>query len=88
MTEEEIINVANILEDWNPLGEKANSIEDLEGYRTEAIDIIFSSRLLSQTQSIKESIEKVLKQAFSIELNEQQLNEAANKIEAILLSSK
>ena len=88
MTEEEIINVANILEEWNPLAEKANTIEGLEGYRYEAIDIISSSRILSKTQSIKESIEKVLTQAFSIKLNEQQLNEASNKIEAILLSSK
>ena len=88
MSEKEIINVANILEEWNPLGENANTIEGLEGYRYEAIDIISSSRILSKTQNIKESIEKVLTQAFSIELNEQQLNEATNKIETILLSNK
>jgi len=84
MIEEEIKNVAKVLEEWNPLGEKANSIEGLEGYKYEAMDIISSSRILSKSQSIRESIEKVLTQAFSIKLNEKQLNEASNKIKAIL----
>ena len=85
MIEEEIKNVAKVLEEWNPLGEKANSTEGLEGYRYEAMDIISSSRILSKSQNIRESVEKVLTQAFSIKLNEKQLNEASNKIKEILI---
>ena len=84
MSNEQITKVAKIIEEWNPLGEKANKIKDLEGYRYEAMDIISSSKILSKRQSIKESIEKVLTQAFKIELNETKLSEAAKQIEAIL----
>ena len=84
MSNEQITKVAKIIEEWNPLGEKANEIKDLEGYRYEAMDIISSSKILSKRQSIKESIEKVLTQAFKIELNEIKLSEAAKQIEIIL----
>lgn len=84
MSNEQIIKVAKIIEEWNPLGEKANTIEGLEGYRYEAMDIISSYKILSKKQNIKESIEKVLTQAFKIELNEAKLSQAAKQIEAIL----
>jgi hypothetical protein len=88
MNEQEIAHVAKVPEEWNPLGEKANSIEGLEGYRYDAIDIIAGSSILSKTQNIKDSIEKVLTQAFSIDLNEDQLSKAAIKIQATLSSIK
>ena len=46
MKDETIETVAKILEKWNPLGENANSIKDLDGYRVEAIDIISTLDLL------------------------------------------
>ena len=84
MSSEQITKVAKIIEEWNPLGENANTIEGLEGYHYEAMDIISSYKILSKKQNIKESIEKVLTQAFKIELNETKLSEAAKQIEAIL----
>ena len=84
MNEELIIEVAKVIEEWNPLGEKANVIDGLEGYRYEAIDIISSSTILSRMQNVKESIEKVLTQAFNIELDKTKLDDAAKKIDAIL----
>ena len=40
--EDEIINkVKHVLNEWNPLGENANKIEDLKEYEIEAIDILF-----------------------------------------------
>ena len=84
MRNNKIIQVAKIIEEWNPLGEKANSIKDLEGYRYEAMDIISSYKILSKQQSLKESIEKVLTQAFHIELNESKLTEATQRIKTIL----
>jgi len=74
MSNEQIIKVAKIIEEWNPLGEKENAIEGLEGYRYEAMDIISSYKILSKKQSIKESVKKVLTQAFNIELNEGKLS--------------
>ena len=81
MNEELIKSVANILEEWNPLGEKASSISDLNGYHTEAIDILASSKILKS--SIKESVATVLSQAFDLNLDEAQLNHYSQKIEQL-----
>ncbi len=40
MKDETIEKVAKILEEWNPLGENANTVEDLDGYRVEAFGYI------------------------------------------------
>jgi len=88
MKEDEIIQVANILEEWNPLSEGANSIDDLDGYRIEAIDIISSTNIIYGTKKVKMAIETVLTQAFGIELDQSKLTEAAIKIEAILTNRK
>ena len=44
MNEEQVIAVANILARWNPLGEGARDVTDLDGYRVEAADIIIGLR--------------------------------------------
>jgi hypothetical protein len=36
----EIEEVARVLNEWNPLGEAAEKMKDLDSYGTEAIDII------------------------------------------------
>ncbi len=87
MTEEQITKVANILEEWNPLGEKANSIEQLDGYRIEAIDIISTIRILNGPEKIGESIETVLTQAFKIKLNKIKLAEAAERVKNVLFEN-
>ena len=40
MDETQITKVAQVLSEWNPLGSEARNVPDLDGYRTEAIDII------------------------------------------------
>ena len=87
MTEEQIIKVAKILEEWNPLGEKANSIEQLDGYRIEAIDIISTIRIVNGPAKVRESIEQVLTQAFKIQLNEVKLAEAAERVKNVLIAN-
>ena len=82
MNEELIISVAKILEEWNPLGEQASSISDLNGYHTEAIDILSSSRILNQP--IKKAVATVLSQAFDLSLEEAQLNHYSKKIEQMV----
>lgn len=41
MNEELIEKVKQILTEWNPLGDYASEVEDLNNYETEAIDILF-----------------------------------------------
>jgi len=84
MSEDNISKVAKIIEEWNPLGDDANKIEDLDGYRIEAMDIISISKILSKKQNIKTSIEKVLTQAFGIKLDKAMLIKVSHEIEIIL----
>ena len=60
MHEEQFDQVAKVLEVWNPLGEAANTVDDLDGYRYEAIDIISTIELLSGANKVKKAIEQVL----------------------------
>lgn len=41
MDDELIEKVKLILTEWNPLGDQASQIDDLDNYETEAIDILF-----------------------------------------------
>ena len=84
MREDQIVQVAKVLEEWNPLGEAANTFEQLEGYRYEAIDIISTINIFPGSNRVKNAIEQVLTQAFNIELNQGKLSEAAATIESIL----
>ena len=84
MNEELIIKVANVLEEWNPLGEAANTVEQLDGYRYEAIDIISTIQIVNGPGKIKESIEQVLTQAFNIDLDKARLEKATKKIKELL----
>ena len=42
MDDVQISKVAAVLAEWNPLGSRADSVSDLDGYRIEAIDIIMA----------------------------------------------
>ncbi len=41
MEDYEVSEVARVLSEWNPLGDDAERVEDLDGYKTESIDILF-----------------------------------------------
>ena len=86
MHEEQIVQIAKILEEWNPLGEAANSTEQLDGYRYEAIDIIVTIEIVNGSNKVRKSIEQVLTQAFNIKLNQAKLNEASEKVKTILVA--
>lgn len=79
-----IRNVASVLEAWNPLGEAANTVEGLDGYRVEAIDVISTIGILSGPDKVEQSVAQVLTQAFDIVLNEEALADAAKDISRVL----
>lgn len=45
MTDAVVEQIAEVLSRWNPLGDKAKTVSDLDGYRTEAEDIFLSHDL-------------------------------------------
>ena len=84
MEESDIKAVAQSLSHWNPLGDSASQISDLDGYRTEAIDIISSHSFFKGKSSISEIINQVLSQAFGLPLDKASVKNVAKEIESIL----
>ena len=84
MNETQITKVAEVLSEWNPLGNKAHNIPDLDGYRTEAIDIIATFHLPFGGATERSRVMTVLNQAFDLSLSEKDCAEPARKIALIL----
>lgn len=84
MNEEEITAVASVLARWNPLGEGARSVEDLDGYRVEAADIIFGLKVRGNSVKPERLVMEVLNQAFDLSLTPQSCIVPAQEIAAIL----
>ena len=83
MTEDEnIIEISKILTEWNPLGERAAAMNDLNNYQTEAVDILSTIDLYGH--SPKKATSAVLQEAFLIDLEETELDHYSRKIQAIL----
>ena len=66
MEDYEIEEVAKIRNKWNPLGDNAKKIKDLNDYRTEAIDIIFNLKINKNKASAENFVMEVLNQAFDL----------------------
>ena len=84
MNESEIKAVAMTLEHWNPLGDNSVKITDLDGYHTEAIDIISALSLFSGIGTTADVITRVLSEAFELPLDKSAVKNAAKEIESIL----
>jgi hypothetical protein len=88
MKEEIIQKVSNILNAWNPLGDKSKEIDDLDGYHAEAIDIISTINFMSGNNKIEKAISQVLEQAFEITPSKEEASKVALEIGAVLLDKK
>jgi len=66
MDEEQIKKVQEILMNWNPLGDRASEIEDLNDYETEAVDILFHIDKKSSVDRINKMMTTVIYQAFGV----------------------
>lgn len=84
MNEDHINKIKQILTDWNPLGEKASQIEDLENYETEAIDILFYIDRKTSTDRINRIMTQVLSEAFGVYVELAESKKYARKIRAII----
>ena len=78
--EEHIQKVISLLTAWNPLGNKADSIKDLDSYRTEAIDILFNLDLRGPKTAPARIVRDVLNQAFDLSLSLEECMEVGRKI--------
>jgi hypothetical protein len=90
--ESDIINkVKRVLNDWNPLGENARNIDDLNEYETEAIDILFyidleitTKRPVEVKKQIQKYVKEILTESFNIDLTNEECRIPAKKIYQIL----
>ncbi len=57
-----------VLSTWNPLGERAASIPDLDGYRTEASDILVEFGMRESRQSAATVVQRILEEAFVVDV--------------------
>ncbi len=82
MNEEMAQAIANILNEWNPLGERATLIKNLDGYAVEAEDILWSMDLYNKT--VRQALGAVLAEAFSIDVKASELDRYSAQIEAVI----
>lgn len=83
MTEDEkIIEISKLLTEWNPLGERAAAMNDLNNYQTEAVDILSTIDLYGH--SPKKATSAVLQEAFLIDIEKAELDHYSRKVQAIL----
>ena len=83
-SDEQLEEIAQVLENWNPLGSKVKSVIDLDGYSTEAKDIAFGLTIAETEINVAEMISDVLNEAFYLDLSIDDCLEAAELIAAIL----
>ena len=85
MIDEKVEAVSKILSEWNPLGNAAKNISDLDEYRTEASDILFNIEMsFNKKINLTNILKIVLNQAFDLNLTNEDCYEAAKKIKLIL----
>jgi len=83
MTDDEMaMKIGRILAEWNPLGDAADTINDLNDYETEAFDILAAMEMFGL--SIERAVKSVLEEAFLVELDPVELAEHCKQIKAAL----
>ncbi len=83
--------VKEVLSTWNPLGDQAKSVHDLNDYETEAIDILFNiemeinpSNAKKPKKFIRNIVKEVLNEAFGLWLTDEECDEPSDKVIRIL----
>lgn len=84
MNEKHIERLKNILSEWNPLGDMASQISDLNNYDTEATDILFHTNKKNSVEQISKIIKTVLGQAFGINVDNEKSLVVAKEVYSML----
>jgi len=74
----------DLLTTWNPLGDKAKTIGDLDNYRTEAIDILFNLQLADPSANPARIVQSVLNQAFDLSLSLEECADVGREIQEFI----
>lgn len=82
--EEKIRKTMDLLTTWNPLGDKAKTIRDLDNYRTEAIDILFNLQVADPSANPARIVQKVLNQAFDLSLSLEECADVGREIQEFI----
>lgn len=82
--DDRVARIAKVLEDWNPLGNTSIQVPDINGYQTEAMDIISGHECFLSELSIVELVQGVLNEAFMLNLSRDDCRQAAEKIHSII----
>jgi len=77
---EHIQKVMQLLTAWNPLGNRVKDIEDLDTYRTEAIDILFHLNMSGSNDNPTRVVRDVLNEAFDLTLSLEDCMDVGRKI--------
>ena len=83
MNEAQIEKVKQILTEWNPLGDFAAKVHDLDNYDTEAKDLAFYIDKKSSVNKINKLMIEILEQAFDYPIDLEQSIMYAEKIKNI-----
>ncbi len=82
--EEKIRKTMDVLTRWNPLGDRTMTIEDLDNYRTEAIDILFNLQLAGPKANPARIVQEVINQAFDLSLSLEECVDVAREIQEFI----
>jgi hypothetical protein len=82
--DQKIEAVARVLLEWNPLGDDAQRVHDLDGYRTEAIDIFSEWPERANSKRAARIVMEMLNGALNLSLDLAECSDAAKKISEIL----
>lgn len=80
MDDELIKKVQEILTNWNPLGERANTIPGLNNYEVEAIDILFHTHRHNSIDRVTTLTRDIINEAFKLQLTREEAKPYARKI--------
>jgi hypothetical protein len=81
--EEHIQKVMDLLVAWSPLGNRADSIKQLDNYRTEAIDILFHLSLSDPKTNPAKIVRDILNEAFDLSLSLEECKRVGQEIAVI-----
>ena len=82
--DQQIKQIMEVLSAWNPLGSAANSIKDLDNYKTEASDIHFHASMAGPSTNVAGIVRDVLNEAFNLSLSTEDCSGSGKKIAQIL----